>query len=145
MKAKQDQDRQYQQLVSEIRDNALKSIESPLFGKTKLKNEEKAAIYDLIAEPEEQTQGYGIYTVIDQLFDKKNFEALKEVALLLSNRDAFLNYLGINVANATAAGLERKLRLAGESRASSGNDFHEENQQARVNRNQFKTKPSFGR
>jgi len=145
MRQRQDQERQYQHLVSEIRDNALKSIESPVFGKTKLKNDEKAAIYDLIAEPEEATQGYGIYTVIDNLFEKRDFEKLKEVALLLSNRDAFMNYLGITVANATAAGLERKLRLAGESRSASGNDFHEEQQQNRVQRNQFKTKPSFGR
>lgn len=145
MRQKQEQDKQYKLLVSEIRDNALKSIEAPVFGKTKLKNEEKAAIYDLIAEPEEASQGYGIYSVIDNLFEKRNFEALKEVALLLSNREAFMNYLGIMTANATAAGLERKLRLAGESRSSSGNDFHEEQQQNRVQRNQFKTKPSFGR
>jgi hypothetical protein len=145
LRSKQEQERQYMQLVTDIRDNALKSIEAPVFGKTKLKNEEKAAIYDLIAEPAEDTQGYGIYNVIDSLFDKREFEKLKEVALLLSNRDAFMNYLGISVANATAAGLERKLRLAGEARKASGNDFHEENEQARVQRNQFKSKPNFGR
>lgn len=145
LRSKQEQERQYMQLITDIRDNALKSIESPVFGKTKLKNEEKAAIYDLIAEPAEDTQGYGIYNVIDSLFDKRDFEKLKEVALLLSNRDAFMNYLGITVANATAAGLERKLRLAGETRKASGNDFHEENEQARVQRNQFKSKPNFGR
>ncbi len=145
MRQKQEQDRQYQQLVSEIRDNALKSIEAPVFGKTKLKNEEKAAIYDLIAEPAEETQGYGIYNVIDNLFEKREFEKLKEIALLLTNRDAFMSYLGAQVANATAAQLERKLRLAGEARTTSGNDFHEENTQARVQRNQFKSKPSFGR
>jgi hypothetical protein len=145
LRAKDEEDRQYKLLISDIRDNALKSIESPIFGKTKLKQEEKAAIYDLIAEPAEETQGYGIYNIVDQLFDKREFEKLKEVALLLTNREAFMNYLGAQVANATAASLERKLRLAGESRSSSGNDFHEESQQARVTRNQFKTKPSFGR
>lgn len=141
---KQMQEREYIQVVTDIRENALRSIEAPLFGKTKLKQDEKAAIYDLIAEPAEETQGYGIYNVIDQLFDTKDFEKLKEVALLLSNRDAFMNYLGINVANATAASLERKLRLAGESRSTSGNDFHED-QQPKVSRNQFKSKPTFGR
>lgn len=145
MKAAQDNERQYQQLVSEIRESALKSIETPVFGKTKLKNEEKAAIYDLIAEPSEETQGYGIYNVIDNLFEKKEFEKLKELALLLTNRDAFMNYLGTTVANKTAASLERKLRLAGEARSSSGNDFHEETGQPRVNRTQFKSKPTFGR
>lgn len=145
MRERQEQERQYQALVSEIRDNALKSIESPVFGKTKLKQEEKAAIYDLIAEPAEETQGYGIYNAIDQLFEQKNFEKLKEIALLVTNRDAFMNYLGTSVANATAASLERKLRVAGESRSNSGNDFHEENNQPRVVRNQFKSKPTFGR
>lgn len=144
LREKQEQERNYQMLIADIRESALKSIETPLFGKTKLKQDEKAAIYDLIAEPAEETQGYGIYNVIDQLFDTKDFEKLKEVALLLSNRDAFMNYLGINVANATAASLERKLRLAGESRAASGNDFHEDGQ-PRVQRNQFKSKPTFGR
>jgi hypothetical protein len=55
-----------------------------------------------------------------------------------------MNYLGINVANATAASLERKLRLAGESRPSSGNDYHEDTN-PKVTRNQFKSKPTFGR
>jgi len=145
LREKQEQDRQYYELVHEIRENAIKSIETPVFGKTKLKQEEKAAIYDLIAEPTEETQGYAIYNAIDDLFDKKDFEKLKEIALLLSNRDAFMNYLGTSVANQTAASLERKLRLAGESRSASGHDFHEEPAaQARVTRNQFK-KPSFGR
>jgi hypothetical protein len=144
-KQKLQEEQQYHQLVSEIRESALKSIEAPLFGKTKLKQEEKAAIYDLIGEPAEETQGYGIYTVIDQLFDKRDFETLKEIALLLAKKDAFYGYLGTNVANQTAASLERKLRLAGESRSTSGNDFHEENRQPSVSRNQFKSKPTFGR
>lgn len=145
LKAKEERDKQYYQLIGEIRDNALKSIEAPVFGKTKLKTEEKSAIYDLIAEPAEDTQGYGIYNVIDDLFDKGDFEKLKEVALLLSNRDAFMNYLGINVANQTAASLQRKLTLAGEGRGASGNDYHEETITPSVTRHQFKTKPSFGR
>ena len=142
---REQEEQQYKLLVSEIRENALKSIEAPIFGKTKIKNEEKAAIYDLIAEPSEETKGYGIYNVIDELFENRDFEKLKEIALLLTNREAFMNYLGTTVANATAAQLERKLRLAGEGRKSSGNDFYEEQQQARVTRNQFKSKPSFGR
>ena len=145
LRNRQEQERQYQQLVSEIRDSALKSIETPVFGKTKLKQEEKAAIYDLIAEPSEETQGYGIYNVIDQLFEKREFEKLKEVALLLTSRDSFMNYLGTNAANATAASLERKLRVAGERNRPSGNDFDEENIQPKVTRNQFKSKPTFGR
>jgi len=138
-------EQQYFQMVSEIRDSALKSIEAPVFGKTKLKQEEKAAVYDLIGEPNEEQGGYGIYTVIDQLFDKKDFKKLTMLALLAANEEAFFQYLGTNVANQTAASLERKLRLAGESRSSSGNDFNEENRQPSVSRTQFKNKPTFGR
>lgn len=142
---RQEDEKKYRILLSDIRDGAINSIESPIFGKTKLRQEEKASIYDLIGEPSEETQGYAIYNVIDSLFDNRDFEKLKEVALLLSNREAFMKYLGTNVANTTAASLERKLRLAGESRKSSGNDFYEDTSVPRVPRNQFKTKPTFGR
>jgi len=146
MQEQQAQQKEYIQLVTDIRNNALAAIEKPLFGKTKLKNEEKAAIYDLIAEPSEQTQGYGIYAAIDNLFDKKDFETLKELAMLLSKKDSFYGYLGTSVANQTAASLEKKLRVAGDSHKSSGNDFDEEdNRQPVVTRNQFNKKPSFGR
>lgn len=144
MKLKQDEERRWQSMVADIRDAAIKELEQPIFGKTKLKQEEKAEIYDLIGEPSEINQGYGIYSVIDSLFEKKDFKTLKEVALLLSKKDSFYNYLGINVANQTAANLEKKLRLAGDSHKSSGNDFNED-RTAAIQRNQFKTKPTFGR
>lgn len=143
-KEEEDRDRQYRAVIDDIRQNAYKEIEQPIFGKTKLKQEEKAAIYDLIGEPVEETQGFGIYTAIDQLFDKKDFKTLKEIALLLANKDSFYNYLGINVANQTAASLEKKLRLAGEGRTNSGKDVDMENKTT-ISRNQFKSKPTFGR
>ncbi len=146
MKAEEDNQKQYLQIVNDIRSNALTAIEKPIFGKQKLKQDEKAAIYDLIAEPSEETQGYGIYTAIDKLFDSKDFETLKELALLLSKKDSFYNYLGTTVANQTAASLEKKLRLAGDAHKSSGNDFNEEGTgNPSVTRNQFNKKPSFGR
>lgn len=136
---------QYVQLVSDIRNNALAAIEKPIFGKQALRKEEKAAIYDLIAEPSEETQGYGIYSAIDNLFDKKDFETLKEVALLLSKKDSFYNYLGTTVANNTAAALQKKLTLATETHRSSGNDFNEETSNRKtVTRNQFNRTPRFG-
>ena len=143
MKEKQESERRYQQIISEIRESAIQELEKPIFGKTKLKQEEKAIIYDLIGEPSEQTQGYGIYSAIDNLFEKKDFKTLKEVALLLGKNESFYNYLGTNVANQTAASLEKKLRLAGESRTSSGKDYDEESRP--IQRNQYKTKPTFGR
>lgn len=145
IKIKQKEQADYQQLVTEIRNQAVKELEQPIFGKSKLKQEEKAEIYDLIGEPNSQTQGYGIYTVIDTLFEKRDFKTLKEIALLLTKKDSFYNYLGINVANQTAASLEKKLRLAGDSHKSSANDYDEEHTRTTVQRNQFLTKPTFGR
>lgn len=145
MRQKQEADRKYNQLMHEIKDGAIKALEQPIFGKQKLKQEEKAAIYDLIGEPEEESQGFGIYSAIDQLFDKRDFETLRQIALFLTKKDAFYNYLGTNVANQTAASLQNKLRLAGEARSSSGNDYNEtEGAKPAVNRNQFKTS-KFGR
>lgn len=141
----QAQQQQYLQMVTQVRNDAIKAIETPIFGKQKLKRDEMAAIYDLIAEPSEETQGYGIYTAIDNLFDKKDFETLKELALLLTKKDSFYGYLGTTVAQQTAASLEKKLRLAGDAHRSSGNDFDEgdTSRQPVMTRNQFNRKPTF--
>lgn len=144
MKIQQEEQNRYMQMVGDIRTATIQELEQPIFGKTKLKQEEKAEIYDLIGEPSEVNQGYAIYTIIDSLYEKKDFKTLKEIALLLTKRESFYNYLGINVANQTAASLEKKLRLAGDAHKSSGNDFDEEKTQS-IQRNQFKTKPTFGR
>ena len=143
MAEKQEEEKRYMQMVSELREAAIQELEKPIFGKTKLKQEEKALIYDLIGEPSQETQGYGIYNAIDNLFEKRDFNTLKQVALLLAKNDSFYNYLGANVANQTAVSLEKKLRLAGESKTSSGKDYDEENRP--IQRNQYKTKPTFGR
>lgn len=144
MQAEKAAQMKYVQLVTDIRSNALAAIEKPIFGKQVLRKEEKAAIYDLIAEPSEETQGYGIYSVIDSLYDKKDFETLKEIALLLSKKDSFYNYLGTTVANSTAASLQKKLTLASEAHKSSGKDFDEEQNRPSVTRNQFNRTPNFG-
>jgi hypothetical protein len=144
MKIQQEEQNRYMQMVGDIRTAAIQELEQPIFGKNKLKQEEKAEIYDLIGEPNEVNQGYPIYSIIDSLYEKKDFKTLKEIALLLTKRESFYNYLGINIANQTAASLEKKLRLAGDSHKSSGNDFDEEKTQS-IQRNQFKTKPTFGR
>ncbi len=144
MKIQQEEQAKYLQMIGDIRKSAIQELEQPIFGKNKLKQEEKAEIYDLIGEPDDKSQGYAIYSVIDSLYEKKDFRTLKEIALLLTKRESFYNYLGINIANQTAANLEKKLRLAGEAHKSSGNDYDEEKRQS-IQRNQFKTKPTFGR
>jgi hypothetical protein len=139
------QEQEWLSLVGDIRESAIKSIESPVFGTQKLKREEKEIVYDLIAEPSAQTKGYGIYTAIDQLFQAKNFEKLTKVALLLGKEDSFFTYFGVNVANNTQKNLEKKLRVAAESSSATGNDFDEDGEQKPVmTRNQFNRIPKFG-
>lgn len=140
-------EQEYLQVVSTIRESAVKAIEQPMFGKTKLKQEEKAAIYDLIAEPTPETQGYGIYNAIDQLFDKGDFDTLRQIALLVAKKDAFFGYVNASAAQSVAAGLQKKLTVAGESRTSSGNDYSDTDPDNPViQRNQYaKQQPRFGR
>lgn len=129
--------------VADIRDKAIKAIEQPLFGKEKLKQEEKAAVYELIAYPSEQEGGYPIYSAIDRLYDSRDFETLRQIALLLHNRESYTGYLGNSIANKTAGQLQRKLTVATDNR-STGNDedFDDENT---VTRGQFTKSPRFGR
>lgn len=145
-KQREDEEKSYQALVTDIRKNAITAIETPLFGKAKLKQDEKAAIYDLIAEPDEQTKGYGIYSVIDNLFEKRDFETLRQVALLLTKRESFVGYISTAAADKTSEGLQKKLRVSTEGRGSSTNDDpSNEGTRQVVNRTQFKSQARFGR
>lgn len=137
-------EQQYLQVVNDIRDKAHKAIEQPLFGKQKLKQEEKALIYDMIAYPSEETQGYGIYSAIDKLFDNKDFETLKQVALLVGKKDAFFQYLGTDVANKTATSLQKKLTVAADGRSSSSNNIDIDDKPI-ISRNSFSKTPRFGK
>lgn len=138
-------DRDYRQMVVDIRNNAIKAIDSPL-GKESLKKEEKLAIYELIAEPSPDTKGYAIFDKIDELFDKKDFDKLRKVALLLSNEEAFTKYMTSVAVEKTGAELQRRLRVAGEGRAT-GRDTGQEppkggSQPAQPS---YKPQPRFGR
>lgn len=131
------QDAEYEQIVQSVRENAIKAIESPIFGKTKLKQEEKLAIYDLIGEPDEESQGYKIYSAIDNLFSKGNFETLKKVALLLAKEEAFVNYISTSAADKTAEGIQRKLRVSTEGRGPASEIVVDDNRQT-VRRDTYK-------
>lgn len=137
-------EQEYLKVVNDIRENAHKAIELPIFGKTKLKQEEKAIIYDMIAVPSEESGGYGIYSVIDKLFDTKDFETLKMITLLATKKDAFFQYLGTDIANQTAQKLQKKLTVAGEMRGNSGNDTVPQDKPV-IQRNQFNKTPRFGK
>jgi hypothetical protein len=132
----------YEQMIHTIRNNAIQSIEAPLFGK-KLRNEEKAVIYDLIGEPSPQTGGYQIYNAIDHLFESGDFETLRQIALLVSKRDSYMYYISEGASKKTAASLQSKLRVATDRNTSRDNSMEEERIQ--MNPNQFSGKAKFGR
>lgn len=139
------QEAEYNNLVNSIRENAIKAIEAPIFGKTKLKQEEKQAIFGLIGHPDEETKGYAIYTAIDHMFETGNFDTLKKIALLIAKEESFINYIATGAANKAAEGLQRNLRVAGE-RSTGGNDQDAgENRINTVQRNQYNNTPKFGR
>lgn len=145
--AKEQEMQEYQQLVTQIEDGAVKAINAPIFGKYKLKREEQAAIYDLIAVPSKQSGGYSIYTEIDNLFKEGNFEKLKQVALLLSNEKSFYTYSNLGTADSTASKLQKKIAIAADSKVSSGDADADDKRQViqRSQGNQFNKAPRFGR
>jgi hypothetical protein len=150
VKLQKDQARQiedYRNMVIDIRDNAIKAIENPL-GKEKLKQDEKAAVYELIAVPDEQSRGYRIFDKIDELYDKKDFETLRKIALLLSNEEAYNRYITSGVTEKVAEGLQKKLRIASENIGSKGTTETGTGNKPVINRNQYPApagKARFGR
>lgn len=130
--------------INDIRQKAYEEIEKPFFGKEVLKREEKVAIFNLLAEPSDETKGFGIYDELDKLFAKRDFETLKQVALLIAKKDSFYNYIGVDIANKTAGKLQRKLQAATEGRSASGNDYTEDKMPV-ANRNRSTGTVRFGR
>lgn len=144
MKQKEQEEEEFVKFANKMRESAIKAIESPIFGKQKLKQEEKAQIFELIGSPDEETRGYPIFEEIDNLFANEDFQTLTMIALLLKNKDSFINYISTGAADKTASSLQRQLRVAGDNRAASGNDSPEDQIIPRVNRNQY-NQPRFGR
>lgn len=133
----------YNNLVHTIRESAIKSIETPIFGKTKLKQEEMASVYDLIGEPSKETKGYLIYSEIDSLFEKGDFDTLKEVAMLLKHKDSYKGYMNNAARQENSTELQRKLRLAAEKSSTSGNDAG--TQTSSISRGKYNGTGRFGR
>lgn len=139
MNYRKKEEESYLEMVTQIRDKAVEVIESPIFGKSKLKNEEKAAIYDLIATPSKESGGYKIYNIIDSLFEEGKFDLLAKVALLLTKEDSFVNHLSSSVAQNVAASLERKLRVSTE-KSGSGDQIIDDPIPGSVPRKKFDSK-----
>lgn len=137
MAQKEKEEEEYNHIIYNIRENAIKAIESPVFGKIKLKNDEKMAVYELIGEPDKQSKGFRIYSEIDKLFESGKFDTLAKIALLMANEESFTNYISNTAADKTAAGLERKLRLATDSRGGSSRDVNTNDDAPSIQRNRF--------
>jgi len=144
VKERKDYEDRVAQEMNDIRNKAYTEIEKPFFGKHNLKKEEKFIVYNLLAQQDEQTGGFMIYSELDKLYAKRDFETLKQIALLLGKKDSFLQYIGTDIANKTAGSLQRKLQAATESHSASGNDYDEEKIPV-VNRNKSTGTVRFGR
>lgn len=134
----------YRNMVTELRDKAIEAIESP-FGKEPLKQDEKAAIFDLIAVPKPETQGYAIYNEIDNLYKNKDFETLRQIALMLTHKESFVKYLTHEAAQKVSTQLQKKLVIGTETRNGGGNDPEYQSKTITVPKGGLKGKPSFGR
>ena len=140
------QEEEWMRYMEDISSNAMKAVDSPLFGKYKLKQDEKALVYQMIGVPSPETQGYPIYMVIDDLFRKKDMETLKQLALFLTNRDSFMNYASQSAADKTATELQRRLRVANDVRSSGGttdDSSSQDDNRPTIQRTRYT--PKFGR
>jgi hypothetical protein len=132
-------------MILEIRDRAVKAIESPL-GKESLKREEKLAVFELIGVPDEQSQGYKIFDKIDELFEKGDFDKLRKIALLINNEEAYNKYISSGPVQEAAASLQKKIRLAGEKNTGNSKDQDASGlNKAPIQRNNEFRMPRFGR
>jgi hypothetical protein len=120
-KEREEEERNYLTMVTNYRTKAIEKIESQVFGKQKLKDDEKALVYDLIGEPDPQQGGYAIYSEIDKLYETQDFDTLRDIALFLKKKDAFLAYISKQAADKSAEAGLRKIKVAATS-SSSGTD-----------------------
>jgi hypothetical protein len=120
MKAqKEAEEQKYWKMVTDYERSARSVISQPLFG-AKMKTEEQSEIYDMIAVPNEEEGGYSIYSEIDKLYEDKNFEMLRKVALLLKKEEAFLKYASQKALSESSREIQGKIRLATIPKGNSG-------------------------
>lgn len=129
-------------MIRQIHDDSVRVLETPFLGKHKLTKEEKAGIYNMIASPDEQSGGYKIFAAIDNLYETKDFEKLRKIALILQNEAAYNQYVGIDVASYVAEGALRKLKLT--STGSSSANVDEPAQVKQQPMNQLNTNKDSG-
>lgn len=139
------EEQRFFQVITENRNKAIEAIESPIFGKQKLKDDEKALVYDLIAAPSQEAGGYKIYEELDKLYQNKDFGTLREVALLLGRKDSYLTYASNNTKQENAAGLLRTLKVANAKPATTTQVEEVPKRPAPVQRQQVQNTNAFSR
>lgn len=136
--AKEQEEIQNYNMIKQIHEEAVKVLETPFLGKHKMKKEEKASIYNMIAAPDENTGGYRIFSAIDNLYETNDFEKLRKIALILQDETAYNSYIGLDVVKNTNEGLLRKIKAT--STGSTSSDIGEPGAvpQQKLNRNPSK-------
>lgn len=115
----QAEEQQYFQVVQQNDQNIRKLLDADNLDGIKLKNNHKGVVYELLAIPrEEYGGGVGIYSVIDNLFQKGQFDKLAKIALLAGDEKAFEEVYGTKLRMANADSTLRKLNIAGGSSGS---------------------------
>lgn len=113
---KQREEQEYFQTVQANDQHIRKVLDSDSLDGIKLKNPHKGIVYELLAIPrEEYGGGVGIYSVIDTLFQKGQFDKLAKIALLVGDEKAFEEVYGTKLRMANADNTIRKLNTAGQS------------------------------
>jgi hypothetical protein len=99
-----------------------------------MKDEHKQYIASTLV-PDENLGGLPIYTIIDNLLQKGDFDTLARIALLGSNPQIHDNYYNTKNSNEVAASLQRTLRTANTPKTGSvvNDDYSNQSPQTSTN------------
>lgn len=109
---KQQEEQQKQYLLQTHYNNVVENvINKKEINGIKLKNEHKQYVASTLV-PDENIGGLPIYTLVDNLLQKGDFDTLTRIALLATNPELHDTYYNNKNANTIAANLQRTLRTA---------------------------------
>ena len=131
---KQQEDQQKQYLLQTHYNNVVENVMNKKeIGGIKLKNEHRQYVASTLV-PDDNIGGLPIYTLVDNLLQKGDFDTLARIALLATNPQVHDSYYSAKAANETAAGLQRTLRTANAQQTGSiVNTEYEEQAKRQVN------------
>lgn len=89
-----------------------KVVKAPTVGGIKLKKQDRDLAYAALAQPDPQLGGLGVYAIIDNLFQKGDFETLTEIVLLGANKKNYRDYIGSTIESKLAESTQRALRAS---------------------------------